>query len=49
MSKYDYTMEMNNAAYNGTGTGPITIDSMYGKPYEYHQPRNIRLGLHITF
>ncbi len=49
MSKYNYTSEMNSGAYNGTGTGPITIDSMYGKPYEYQQARNIRLGLHVTF
>jgi hypothetical protein len=50
MSKYDYTLAMNNGADNGTPTGgPITIDSQYGKPYEYQQPRNIRLGLHFTF
>jgi hypothetical protein len=49
MSKYDYTAAMNNGAQNGTGNGPITISSLYGKPYEYQQPRNIRLGLHITF
>jgi hypothetical protein len=49
MSKYDYTAAMNNVAQNGTGTGPITVDSQYGKPYEYQQPRNIRLGLHFTF
>jgi hypothetical protein len=52
MSPYNYTQLMNNDAtgtLNGTGSGPITIDSMYGKPYEYQTPRNIRLGLHITF
>jgi hypothetical protein len=49
MSKWDYTAAMNNGAYNGTGTGPITISSLYGKPYEYQQPRNIRLALHFTF
>ena len=49
MSKYNYTAAMNNGAQNGTGTGPITVNSWYGKPYEYQQARNIRLGLHITF
>jgi hypothetical protein len=49
MSPYDYTAEMNTGTLNGTGTGPITIDSMYGKPYEYQVARNIRLGLHINF
>ena len=32
MSKYDYTASMNNGALNGTGSGPITVDSLYGKP-----------------
>ena len=45
MSKYDYTALMNNGPYGG----PITIDSQYGKPYEYAQSRNIRLALHFTF
>ncbi|MGA3082148.1 MAG: TonB-dependent receptor, partial [Terracidiphilus sp.] len=52
LSKYDYTAAMNNNAagtLNGTGTGPITVNSWYGKPYEYQQSRNIRLGLHLTF
>ena len=49
MSKYDYTAAMNNGALNGQGGGPITVDSLYGKPYGYQQPRNIRLGLHYTF
>jgi hypothetical protein len=49
MSKYDYTQAMNNGNFNGTGSGPITVNSQYGKPYEYQQSRNIRLGLHITF
>jgi hypothetical protein len=49
MSKYDYTAAMNNGAQNGQGSGPITVDSQYGKPYAYQQARNIRLGLHITF
>ena len=48
-SKYDYTAEMNNGNFNGTGSGPITIDSQYGKPYQFQVPRNIILGAHITF
>jgi hypothetical protein len=49
MGKYNYTTAMNDPAQNGTGLGPITVNSEYGKPYEYQQPRNIRLGLHLTF
>lgn len=49
MSKYDYTAAMNTGSLNGTKTGPITVDSQYGKPYGYQVPRNIILGLHITF
>ncbi|MGH9604753.1 MAG: carboxypeptidase regulatory-like domain-containing protein [Terracidiphilus sp.] len=49
MSKYDYTADMNTGSLNGTGTGPITIDSKYGKPYGYQVPRNVILGMHITF
>jgi hypothetical protein len=50
MSKYDYTAAMNTGALNGTGYGgPIVVDSMYGKPYLYQQPRNIRFALHFTF
>jgi len=48
-SKYDYTAEMNNGDFNGTGNGPITIDSQYGKPFAYQVSRNIILGAHITF
>jgi hypothetical protein len=48
-AKYDYTAAMNNGALNGTGTGPITIDSQYGKPYGYQVSRNAILGVHITF
>jgi hypothetical protein len=29
--------------------GPITINSLYGKPYLFQLSRNTRLGLHITF
>ncbi len=50
MSKYDYTAAMNTGADNGTPYGgPIVVDSMYGKPYFYQQPRNIRFALHFTF
>jgi hypothetical protein len=49
LTKYDYVADMNDGTQNGTGSGPITVNSQYGKPYEYQQPRNIRLGLHITF
>lgn len=52
MSKYDYKSYMNTGVNNGTKhttDGPITIDSLYGRPYEYQVARNIRLGLHITF
>lgn len=48
-SKYDYTAEMNNGDYNGTGSGPITKDSMYGQPYGFQVPRTAILGAHITF
>jgi hypothetical protein len=49
MSKYDYVAAMNTGSLNGTGTGPITIDSQYGKPFGWQVPRNIILGAHITF
>jgi hypothetical protein len=50
LSKYDYTAAMNTGALNGTVYGgPIVVDSMYGKPYFYQQPRNIRFALHFTF
>jgi hypothetical protein len=49
MAPYNYTQAMNNGALNGTGTGPITVDSWYGKPYGYQVPRNAILGLHVTF
>jgi hypothetical protein len=50
MSKYDYTAAMNTGADNGTTYGgPIVVDSMYGKPYFFQQPRNIRFALHFTF
>ncbi len=52
MSKYDYTAAMNSGSLNGTRStthGPITVDGLYGQPYGYQVPRNIILGLHITF
>ncbi len=49
MSKYDYKAAMNGPNNGTPNGGPITVDSMYGKPYEYQQARNIRLGLHFTF
>ena len=49
ISKYDYAAAMNNGAQNGTGTGPITVDGLYGKPYLYQLSRNIILGAHFTF
>ncbi|HUN84919.1 MAG TPA: carboxypeptidase regulatory-like domain-containing protein [Terracidiphilus sp.] len=45
LSGYNYSAAMNS----GPGGGPITIDSQYGKPYEYQLARNIILGLHINF
>ncbi|HVZ82260.1 MAG TPA: carboxypeptidase regulatory-like domain-containing protein [Terracidiphilus sp.] len=47
MTPYDYVGAMNAAFSNGGN--PLTINSQYGKPYLYQVPRNIRLGLHITF
>jgi hypothetical protein len=32
-----------------TGGGPITINSQYGQPLYYQQPRTIRLGVKFTF
>ena len=29
--------------------GPQTIDNLYGKPYTYQSPRNLRLAVHFTF
>ena len=52
MAPYNYTTEMNTGSMNGTkssSNGPITIDSQYGQPYGWQVPRNIRLGLHVTF
>ncbi|HEY1646460.1 MAG TPA: carboxypeptidase regulatory-like domain-containing protein [Terracidiphilus sp.] len=48
-SPYNYLAEMNTGSLNGTRTGPITIDSQYGKTFAYQVPRNIILGAHITF
>lgn len=38
---YDWKSLMN--------TDGITVNSQYGKPYEFQVPRNIRLALHYTF
>jgi hypothetical protein len=37
---------MNTAGPTG---GPFTVNSQYGKPYLFQQPRNIGLGLRFTF
>lgn len=48
---YDYVAAMNSVRTNRLGryAGPLTVDSMYGKPLQYQQSRNIRLALHFTF
>lgn len=38
-----------NNALTSAGTGPITLDTQYGKPYLFQLSRNIRLGLRFTF
>jgi hypothetical protein len=47
--KYDYLAEMNSAPTGLGGTGPLTVNSQYGKPYLYQVGRNIRLAIHFTF
>jgi Carboxypeptidase regulatory-like domain len=49
MHPYDYTALMNSAPTGVGGTGPLTVNSQYGKPYLYQISRNIRLGLRFTF
>ncbi len=49
MAKYDYVGAMNSSPLGSAAGGPITVSSQYGKPYEFQQSRNIRLGLHFTF
>ena len=56
---YPYVANMQAVRSNTTGSlpgdgtghfkGPMTVDSQYGKPFQYQLPRNIRLGVHITF
>lgn len=48
MRPYNYTAAMNSAGSNPTG-GPITMNSQYGKPLYYQQPRNLRIALKFTF
>jgi len=45
---YDIQAALNNAPTTA-GTGPITLNSQYGKPYLFQLSRNIRLGLKFTF
>jgi hypothetical protein len=45
---YNLQTLLNNAP-TSAGTGPITLDSEYGKPYLFQLSRNIRLGLRFTF
>jgi hypothetical protein len=45
---YDVQALLNNAPTTA-GTGPITLNSQYGKPYLFQLSRNIRLGLKFTF
>ncbi len=52
MSPYNVSQVLNIDNVNYTGTersGPITINSQYGKPLYYQQPRTIRLGAKFTF
>ena len=49
MAPYNYTAAMNDPNQNGTGLGQITVDSLYNQPYRYQVPRNLILGMHITF
>lgn len=45
---YNLQAVLNNAP-TSAGTGPITLNSQYGKPYLFQISRNIRLGLRFTF
>jgi hypothetical protein len=49
MTAYNYTAAMNNSPLGSTAGGPITVDSQYGKPLFYQQPRNVRFAMHFTF
>jgi len=45
---YNVQSLLNNSV-TGAGTGPITLDTQYGKPYLFQLSRNIRLGLRFEF
>ena len=46
MSPYSVSSVLNS---NNSQSGPITINSQYGKPLYYQLPRTIRLGAKFTF
>jgi hypothetical protein len=48
---YDLAPLLNNAPTTAalSGTGPITVNSQYGKPILFQLGRSIRLGLRFTF
>jgi hypothetical protein len=50
---YDFAALLNsspsNTTLNGTGPGPVTINSGYGLPNRYQAGRAIRLGVRFTF
>lgn len=48
MHPYNVSALLNNSLSNPTG-GPVTINSLYGKPLYYQLPRQIRLQLQYTF
>jgi len=43
------TQSLLNDSPTSAGTGPITLNSQYGKPILWQLSRNIRLGLRFTF
>jgi hypothetical protein len=45
---YDLSSLLNNSP-TSAGTGPVTLNSQYGKPILFQLSRNIRLGLRFTF
>jgi hypothetical protein len=60
MHPYNLTQALNGIPVNTAGTGslgtatndaggPIQVSGLYGKPYTYQSPRNIRLGFNFTF
>ena len=50
---YDFAALLNSSQSNtvlgGTGPGPVTINSGYGRPNRYQAGRAIRLGVRFTF